>query len=78
MPYGVQGNTLLWIKSVLSGRKQSVVVNGVKSVTSNVLSGVPQGSVMGPLLFLIYINDIVSVIKSPALLFADDIKMSNC
>ena len=54
------GNTLLWIKSFLSGRKQTVVVNGVKSVSS---SRVPQGSVMGPLLFLIHINEIASVIN---------------
>jgi len=73
--YGIHGNILEWIKSFLSGRKQNVVVNGVKAVISNVLSGIPQGSVMGPLLFLIYINDVVSVVKSPALLFADDVKI---
>ena len=73
--YGIQGNILEWIRSFLSERKQAVVVNGVKSVTNNVLNGVPQGSVMGPLLFLIYINDLPSVITSPALLFANDVKM---
>ena len=52
-----------------------MVVNDAKSVTSNVLSGIPRGLVKGPLLFLLYINDIVSVIKSPPLLFAEDIKI---
>jgi len=64
MTYGIQGNILEWIKPFLSGRKQTVVVNGIKSITSVVLSGVPQDSVMGLLLFLIYINDVVSVVKS--------------
>ena len=72
--YGIHGNILEWIKSFLSGKKQTVVVNGVKSVISDVLSVVPQGSVMGPLLIFIYINDVVSVVKSPALLLVDDIK----
>ena len=64
MTYGIQGNILEWIKPFLSGRKQTVVVNGIKSITSVVLSGVPQDSVMGLLLFLICINDVVSVVKS--------------
>ena len=64
MAYGIQSNILEWIKPFLSGRKQTVVVNGIKSITSVVLSGVPQDSVMGLLLFLIYINDVVSVVKS--------------
>ena len=73
--YGIQGKVLQWIRSFLSQRKQAVVINGVKSATSNVISGVPQGSVIGPLLFSIYVNDLPSVVSSQVLLFADDVKL---
>jgi len=59
------------------GRKQRVVINGLKSTWKAVISGVPQGSVLGPILFLIYINDIVDNISCTAYLFADDMKLFN-
>ena len=61
--------------SFLSDRKQKVVVNGQSSAWCDVVSGVPQGSVLGPVLFNIYINDITTQISSPVLQFADDLKM---
>ena len=70
----MQGKVLQWIRSFLSQRKQAVLINGVKSATSNVLSGVSQGSVIGSLLFSIYVNDLPSVVSSQVLLFADDVK----
>ena len=70
--YGVRGNTLDWITSFLTGRTQSVVCGGCTSTPSNVLSGVPQGSVLGPLLFLIYINDITQGLSSICHFYADD------
>ena len=60
---------LNWIKSFLTGRMQRVVVKGDFSHWMNVLSGVPQGSVLGPLLFLLYINDIVDNLKCNTYLF---------
>ena len=70
--YGICGKTKTWIQSFLTHRKQRVVVDGEKSSDAEVLSGVPQGSVLGPALFLIFINDIADKIKSSIRLFADD------
>ena len=70
---GVQGQTLQWIQSFLHGRTQRVVVDGVASEPSAVLSGVPQGSVLGPILFLIFINDLPDYVQSSTKLFADDL-----
>ena len=70
--YGINGNILHWIKSFLHGRTQRVVVEGSYSSPCPVTSGVPQGSVLGPILFLIYINDISNNIHSQLRLFADD------
>ena len=70
--YGVRGKPLQWIQSFLSNRSQQVVVEGSYSTPCSVTSGVPQGSVLGPTLFLIYINDLVNDIQSTVRLFADD------
>ena len=70
--YGVEDSTNKWIGSFLSGRTQSVVVDGESSSTVPVISGVPQGSVLGPCLFLFYINDISAGLTSTTRLFADD------
>ena len=72
---GVSGHILQWIEDFLEGRSFKVRVNGYYSEFKEVLSGVPQGSVLGPLLFIIYINDLLEVIQSPCLLYADDIKL---
>ena len=64
--------TLSWIKSFLIGRTQSVVLDGHVSSEVNVTSGVPQGSVLGPILFLLYINDLPENLISKVRLFADD------
>ena len=68
--YGIQGNILNWIKD-LCVRSQIVKVNGEQSVPAAVISGIPQGTVLGPLLFVIYINDILDTIKSEGVLFAN-------
>ena len=71
--YGVNGNLLHWIKDYLTDRSQSVLLEGKSSKSHPVLSGVPQGSVLAPILFLIYINDITESITSTIRLCADDV-----
>ena len=69
---GIEGSLYDTLKSYLSDRKQVVVVDGKKSSVADVQSGVPQGSRLGPLLFIIYMNDIIHDIESDILIFADD------
>ena len=69
---GIRGSTHHWISSFLTGRTQKVVVEGCSSDNVPVVSGVPQGSVMEPLLFLLFINDMPDKIISTTRLFADD------
>jgi len=70
--YGVTGKTCEWISEFLTNRTQSVLVEGESSSWTEVVSGVPQGTVLGPLLFLIFINDLPDNVTSQVRLFADD------
>ena len=70
--YGINGSTYNWIQTWLTQRTQCVVLNSESSSPVSVMSGVPQGTVLGPLMFLLYINDITKDINSPLRLFADD------
>jgi hypothetical protein len=73
--YGIRGPALQWLKSYITDRQQFAFVNGKNSTMQKITCGVPQGSVLGPLLFLIYTNDIGNCTESKVRLFADD---TNC
>ena len=77
--YGFKGPVLKWIRSFLTERFQFVQLNSCRSTKANVKSGVPQGSVLGPVLFLIFINDIIDAVKHSCVkIFADDTKLYFC
>ena len=73
--YGVLGSTLNWITNFLLGRQQRLVINYSRSAWQPVKSGIPQGSVLGPVLFLIYINAMPDKIASKIFIFAHDAKL---
>ena len=69
---GISGNLLIWFRSYLTDRKQRVVIPGAESELTYIRAGVPQGSILGPLLFLLFINAFVDEIGCHIRLFADD------
>ena len=73
--YGIRGNLLKWIENFLIGTQQKVILNGSSSKWNYVTSGVPQGSVLGPLLFILYVNDITDGLHSTLEMFADHSKL---
>ena len=74
--FGIHGKFLRWIENFLLHRKQKVVLNGCHSIPSVVVSGIPQGSILGPLLFIKFINDLPLAADSLVYMFADDIKIT--
>ncbi len=76
--FGISGSEWKWFENYLTGRTQSVNVDGQLSDPFPVTIGVPQGSILGPLLFLLYLNDLPSVTECCSVsLFADDTEMDN-
>ena len=75
--YGIDGKLITWIRCFLTDRIQKVSIRGSQSSPVNVTSGVPQGSVLGPLLFILYVNEIPEIVNSKMYMYADDSKLVN-
>lgn len=75
--YGIEGKILGWIRDFLSDRTQRVAIGRARSGNTRVISGIPQGSILGPILFTLFINDLPSNIRSKCMIFADDTKIYN-
>ena len=73
--YGIKGSLMLWLKNFLKQRQQRDVINGNLLKWTDVLSGIPQGSIIGQNLSILYINDLPGVVGSVCKLFADDCKL---
>ena len=73
--YGIQGKLWCWIADFLKGTKQQVSIEGCLSILVMILSGIPQGSVLGPLLFILFVNEMPDLVHSSILMFADDTKL---
>ena len=73
--FGISGPASRWLKAFLSNRKQKVRVNGCQSQWAPVLSGIPQGSILGPILFSLFVNDLPGEVQSLISMFADDTKI---
>ena len=75
--FGIKGKILLWLSDFLYDRKEGVVIDGAFSDWGNVISGMPQGSVLGRLLFLLYVNDIPQTLSCSSEMFAHDTLLYN-
>ena len=73
--YNISDSMITWLSSFLNNRRQSVRINGSTSSWTSVTSWVPQGSILGPLMFLLFVNDIPQITSSNIILFADDTKL---
>ena len=73
--YGIRGKSITWVRSFLLDRRQRASIAGGSSLLAPVLSGIQQGSILGPLLFIIFINDTLEVVNSLTRMFADDTKL---
>ena len=77
--YGANDLSLKWFGSYLTGRKQYVRIHGCRSTNKQLLQGVPQGSILGPILYLLFVNDMpLSILDSTIDVYADDTTLSKC